>query len=174
MDLPASPAFRYQADELELFARARQWKAYWVSRIAPFIRGDVLEVGAGVGTNTRLIRPLSRGRYLCLEPDDRLLKQLKRDIGKDADVDTATGVVTSLDSSDRFDVVIYIDVLEHIADDVGELVRVAKHVNPGGHVIVLSPAYQCLYSAFDQTLGHYRRYNRSSLLRCAPPGSSLI
>ncbi len=44
--------FVYQGQELDLFARARNWKAYWRSHVEPFLSGDVLEVGAGSGVNT--------------------------------------------------------------------------------------------------------------------------
>jgi SAM-dependent methyltransferase len=166
--------FRYEADELELFAKATNWKAYWASRIAPFIKGDVLEVGAGLGANTELLRSFSRGRYVCLEPDAQLIRQLQIRLKVTSNVETLNGVVASLAPREQFDTAIYIDVLEHIEDDVAELDRVAKHIKPNGHIVVLSPAYEALRSPFDEALGHYRRYNRSALVRCTPPGSSVI
>jgi SAM-dependent methyltransferase len=166
--------FRYQADELELFAKATNWKAYWASRLAPFIKGDVLEVGAGLGANTELLRSFSRGRYVCLEPDSQLIRQLQIRLKVTSNVETLNGVVASLAPREQFDTAIYIDVLEHIEDDVAELDRVAKHIKPNGHIVVLSPAYEALRSPFDEALGHYRRYNRSALVRCTPPGSSVI
>jgi SAM-dependent methyltransferase len=166
--------FRYEADELELFAKATNWKAYWASRLAPFIKGDVLEVGAGLGANTELLRSFSRGRYVCLEPDAQLIRQLQIRLKVTSNVETLNGVVASLAPREQFDTAIYIDVLEHIEDDVAELDRVAKHIKPNGHIVVLSPAYEALRSPFDEALGHYRRYNRSALVRCTPPGSSVI
>jgi SAM-dependent methyltransferase len=103
-----------------------------------------------------------------------LVQQLKLNLGPVFHVETVTGMVASLPPLDRFDTAIYIDVLEHIEDDRAELSAVAKHIRPGGHIIVLSPAFQALYSPFDEAIGHYRRYSRSSLLRCAPPGFSLM
>jgi SAM-dependent methyltransferase len=166
--------FRYEADELELFAKATNWKAYWASRLAPFIKGDVLEVGAGLGANTELLRSFSRGRYVCLEPDAQLIRQLQIRLKVTSNVETLNGVVASLAPREQFDTAIYIDVLEHIEDDVAELDRVAKHIKPNGHIVVLSPPYEALRSPFDEALGHYRRYNRSALVRCTPPGSSVI
>ena len=43
-------AHHYPGGELELFKRATRWKAYWSSRIRPRVKGDVLEVGAGIGS----------------------------------------------------------------------------------------------------------------------------
>lgn len=166
--------FRYQGDELELFAHATNWKTYWASQIAPFVKGDVLEVGAGVGANTRLLSSVSCGRYVCLEPDAELVQRLKAKLESVLPINAFHGVVASLSPKERFDTAIYIDVLEHIEDDVAELAGVVKHIKPGGHIVVLSPAYQFLYSPFDKVLGHHRRYNRSTLLRCSPPGSSVV
>ncbi len=42
----------YEGSELELFARARTWKAYWSAKIRPHLGRSMLEVGAGLGTNT--------------------------------------------------------------------------------------------------------------------------
>jgi SAM-dependent methyltransferase len=165
--------FRYQTNELALFAQATNWKAYWASRISPFIKGDVLEVGAGLGANTAMLSSLSRGRYVCLEPDRELIQQLQQNFTFGSPLDAFNGGVASLSQEERFDTAIYIDVLEHIEDDAAELASVAKHIRPGGHIIVLGPACQALYSPFDEALGHYRRYNRSTLLRCSPPGSSV-
>ena len=38
----------YIGNELELFKNATNWKKYFCSKIAEFIHGDVLEVGAGI------------------------------------------------------------------------------------------------------------------------------
>ncbi len=73
----------------------------------------------------------------------------------------------------QFDTIIYIDVLEHIEDDRAELERAAALLRPGGHVIILSPAHQNLYTPFDKAIGHFRRYNRSMLEALSPAGLRL-
>ena len=65
---------------------------------------------------------------------------------------------------------LYIDVLEHIEHDLDELARAASHLAPGGHLVVLAPAHQALFSDFDRAIGHYRRYNRAGLQKLAPAG----
>ena len=79
------------------------------------------------------------------------------------------GTVVDL-GPERFDTLIYIDVLEHIQDDAAELRMAAERLEPGGRLIVLSPAHQFLYSPFDQAIGHYRRYNRG-MLEALTPGN---
>jgi hypothetical protein len=68
--------FRYISEELELFAGVDNWKSYWSSQIQPFIAGDTIEVGAGIGANTRYLDQDGNGRWVCLEPDSRLIAQL--------------------------------------------------------------------------------------------------
>lgn len=63
------------------------------------------------------------------------------------------------------DTVLYINVLEHIEDDAGELGLVREALRPGGHVCIFVPALQALYSPFDAEVGHVRRYHRAPLCR---------
>ena len=89
-------------------------------------------------------------------------------------VQTLAGFVTTLPLYQTFDTIIYIDVLEHIEDDHGELRAACARLNPGGKIVVLSPQYPSLYTAFDRALGHFRRYTRKSLTACSPPGARLV
>lgn len=159
----------YVGSELLVFASAANWKRYWMSRVAAFVAGDVLEVGAGIGSNTVLLRSLSSGKWLCLEPDPDLLEQCVESVQqRGLRVDTMLGTEETLPEGRCFDTALYIDVLEHIEDDAGELSRVARHVRSHGHIVVLSPAHQRLYNEFDRAVGHVRRYDRQSLARCSP------
>ena len=69
--------YEYVGGELDLFARAVNWKRYFRSELAPFIRGDVLEVGAGIGEPTRHLGDGRQRTWLCLEPDPRLAGRLR-------------------------------------------------------------------------------------------------
>jgi SAM-dependent methyltransferase len=79
------------------------------------------------------------------------------------------GTVRDLPAETRFDAILYVDVLEHIEDDAGELATAARRLRPGGVLIVLAPAHNWLYSPFDRAIGHYRRYTRRSLATVGPP-----
>jgi len=76
--------------------------------------------------------------------------------------------VADLNGADRFDAIVYIDVLEHIENDVDELSKAADLLKVAGHLVILSPAHQWLYTPFDREIGHYRRYSKKSLLRVIP------
>jgi SAM-dependent methyltransferase len=178
---PASSSHAYVGQELELFAHARNWKRYWSATIRPYLRGDVLEVGAGIGANTRLLLDEQSGaisRWVCLEPDARLLEQLRTSLNSRTDaagvrIEPRLGTMADLNPTEQFDAVLYIDVLEHIADDSDEMRRAAAHLREGGRCIVLSPAHQWLFSEFDAAIGHHRRYSRKSLKAAAEGVHSL-
>ncbi len=157
--------------ELNLFAAAWNWKSYWSGQIHPFLRGDILEVGAGIGSNTRFLDPKGgTGPWVCLEPDPKLIGQLVKSLRETESRrahETVCGTLKSL-ADQQFDTIIYVDVLEHIENDREELNQAASHLRPGGHLIVLSPAHQRLFSPFDAAVGHFRRYNRPMLQTISP------
>jgi SAM-dependent methyltransferase len=167
-------ACSYPGTELETFARARRWKAYVGTCMAGALHGDVLEVGAGLGASTRALRGAAQRSWTCLEPDAALASALRRSTGDLAwPVRVVTGTMTDLAAEERFDAIVYLDVLEHIEDDRSELARAASHLAPGGRLVVLSPAHPFLYTPFDRAIGHYRRYTRRSLLAVAPTGMAV-
>ena len=62
-----------------------------------------------------------------------------------------------------FDVVTMMDVLEHLRDDDRALREVWRVLRPGGALILTVPAYQHLWSAHDEALHHFRRYEKAGL-----------
>jgi hypothetical protein len=74
----------------------------------------------------------------------------------------------ALSWEEHFDSILYIDVLEHIEDDKGELRRAERHLAPGGYLVVLCPAFQVLFSEMDRALGHFRRYTKETLAAVFP------
>jgi SAM-dependent methyltransferase len=64
-----------------------------------------------------------------------------------------------------FDIVIMLDVLEHIEDDAAFLQQeVVPRLKPGSHLVISVPAHPKLFTSHDAFLGHYRRYTRHQLL----------
>lgn len=163
---------KYVGSELELFSRAHHWKGYFCAQIKPFLGPEVAEVGAGLGGTTRIL--LADGarhlRWVCLEPDAEMAGQIVQ-LPNFCEVHCST-LEPLPDSS--FDSILYIDVLEHIEHDRAELESALRRLRPGGHLIVLSPAHQFLFSPFDQAIGHFRRYSRAGLIASGPAGSRLV
>jgi SAM-dependent methyltransferase len=163
--------FRYVGEELDLFRHAVNWKRYYASRLLPFITGDTLEVGAGIGGTSRFLCDGSQRSWTCLEPDRTLMDSLKAVLHADplpVPVRVLPGTVADLPTDEHFDTILYIDVLEHIMDDRSELDRSSAHLRPGGLIVVLSPAHDWLFSPFDRAIGHYRRYSIGRLRELTP------
>jgi SAM-dependent methyltransferase len=159
----------YVGSELELFADVDNWKSYWSRKLRPFITGDILEVGAGMGVNTPFLDPGGRGRYVCLEPDPRLIEDMQSNLGQAGGrYEIVCGTLQDIDRTPQFDTIVYIDVLEHIGDDRQELADAAARLKKNGRLVVLAPAHQQLFSPFDAAIGHFRRYNCSMLREISP------
>jgi len=167
--------YKYPGEELALFQHARRWKNYFSTRIKPYIKGKVLEAGAGIGNNTNLLNDGSYGTWLLLEPDTEMARGLQKSIDNNkypANCRLQKGTVYDL--TEKFDTIIYIDVLEHIKEDKEELKKAAALLNEGGRIIVVSPAFNHLYIRFDKVIGHFRRYNKKMFKQISPDCASLI
>jgi SAM-dependent methyltransferase len=62
-----------------------------------------------------------------------------------------------------FDSVVYVNVLEHIEDDLAELRTAYRLTRPGGSLALFVPAMPSLYGSLDYKSGHYRRYTPHGL-----------
>ena len=165
----------YPGQELELFQHATNWKSYFRSVIAPYLTGDVAEVGAGLGGTTAVLNDGSPRSWLMLEPDPSLAELAQAKILSGELPANASLNIGGLEAGvAEFDAILYIDVLEHIEADRQELELAASRLRSSGHLIVLSPAFGFLFSPFDEAVGHFRRYTKSSLLTAAPSELELV
>jgi SAM-dependent methyltransferase len=164
--------FTYIGNELQLFREAENWKSYYGRIVAPFVGHRVLEVGAGLGATTlHLCRGPERA-WTCLEPDDMMADDIAHQISEGrlpSGCKLRRGTVADLDAQDSFDTILYVDVLEHIKEDGAEMRRAAEHLAPGGSLIVLAPAHNWLFTPFDESIGHFRRYDRKTLAAAIAP-----
>ena len=170
-------SFAYVGSELEIFAHAHRWRAYWKSQILPYVGQNVLEVGAGIGSVTRLLCAPEMKRWVAMEPDPSMgqrLRQMAERGELERNCVVRVGTVADLDPAESFDSILYIDVLEHIKDDRIELEKALHHLEPNGHLIVVAPAHQSLFTPFDSAIGHFRRYSLSTLATLSPPGARMI
>ena len=159
------PKFSYVGKELDNFSIVVNWKTYWSSMITPYLGKHVLEVGAGIGSSTEVLCSMSSAEtWHCLEPDSNNIAILnnKKNTGNLPSYCTfLLGTIESLGPNERYESILYIDVLEHIEDDQREISEAARHLKDKGYLIILGPAFPILYSEFDKAIGHFRRYTRS-------------
>jgi SAM-dependent methyltransferase len=70
----------------------------------------------------------------------------------------------------RFQVLLLLDVLEHLAEPKPFLSRCLAELPALEHVLIMVPARQELFGGYDTYYGHYRRYDLASAAAlCAPP-----
>lgn len=158
----------YIGDELDLFKNATNWKSYFSGKLSPYISGHVLEVGAGIGINTPfLCRKETSAKvdsWTLLEPDPHLAARIPKSLPGDLAIETKVinGTITSA-REQIYDTIIYIDVMEHIEHSHKEVALAKEHLSKDGRLIILAPAFNWLYNAFDKRIGHFRRYDKAVL-----------
>lgn len=138
-----------------------------VSLFSEYLGSRVLEVGGGLGQISEVLVD-SDIDLLTLEPDPHLFGKLEEKFHPLPRFEVQNLTVESLlvegKLAAEFDSAIYINVLEHIADDSAELINVRKLLKSGGNVVVFSPALPILYGTMDGLSGHFRRYTKSELI----------
>jgi ubiquinone/menaquinone biosynthesis C-methylase UbiE len=65
--------------------------------------------------------------------------------------------------SEKFDVVVTLDTIEHVPDDYKAIAEISRVLKPGGILLINVPAYQWLWGPHDVALMHHRRYSRTQL-----------
>jgi SAM-dependent methyltransferase len=74
------------------------------------------------------------------------------------------GDVASLPlASGAFDLVCALDIIEHVENDDGALSELTRVTRPGGTVLISTPLHSSRWTAFDEFVGHRRRYEPSQL-----------
>jgi 2-polyprenyl-3-methyl-5-hydroxy-6-metoxy-1,4-benzoquinol methylase len=154
------------AQDLERLGTARHFFDWVLDEFDPYLRGRVLEVGAGLGTIThRLVERDPDLSVVALEPADNVYTGLAAFAALEPRVVAHQRTLAEhpVDPDGRFDAVVYLNVLEHIEDDARELRLAADALRSGGALLVFGPALQWLYSELDYRAGHYRRYGLARL-----------
>jgi SAM-dependent methyltransferase len=132
-----------------------------------FLGKRILEVGSGVGNQTRFFD--DRERVIASDIEPHYLRELSAKYTGRANVRVASFSfpLAEADEADlareKVDTIVCLNVLEHIEDDRGTLGGFAKALGQGGHLVLLVPAGPHLYGTLDVYLRHFRRYGREAL-----------
>jgi SAM-dependent methyltransferase len=62
-----------------------------------------------------------------------------------------------------FDLIVLLDVLEHVSDDEAALDALGRLLKPGGSLLITVPAFPFLWSPHDEVHHHFRRYRLGEL-----------
>ncbi len=117
---------------------------------------EVLDVGAGSGIfSRRLLRSGICQRAICVDPE-------YAQEHTEAVDGHPIRFVRSIDNPGQ-ELVLMMDVLEHVDDDVGLLRQYTEHLSGDGRVLISVPAFPSLWSGHDVFLEHRRRYTKDML-----------
>jgi hypothetical protein len=114
----------YICNVLRLFPYAQNCKRYYGNLIDPYIKGKVLEVWADMGSTTTYLCDGHHEEWLCLQPDPTLYTEGKGKMdGKALPgwYKSQQDVSADIDATEKYDTILYIDVIEHVEDDRRDL-----------------------------------------------------
>jgi len=141
---------------------AANYRAAVLREFAGHLRGRVLEIGAGVGQITELLRQQPGvDAVVAVEPEGDYCAELRRSCPSQLIVQ---GTSAALRSHSHWDALVSINVLEHIQADTDELRRYYSLLRAEtGALCLFVPARLELYAPIDRDFGHCRRYTRVGL-----------
>lgn len=163
----------YAVDEhggqiLERLSRAPRFTLWMADVIRPYVGDRVLEIGAGTGNMSVHLMP--RSVYWATDVNPHYLNYLEtlRPTRPYMRVGYTDGMkAESFPAGQAFDTVVCLNVVEHLADDVGALRNVWHALEEKGRAIVLVPQGPRLFGSLDEVLGHCRRYTREQFAEVA-------
>jgi SAM-dependent methyltransferase len=160
----------YAGRDLEAMSFAHNYHRWILEVFSPYLGARIVEVGAGRGSFSELILRRGPESVSLVEPSEdmhRLLVQKVKSLNTTVRIQTYNAsfrsVAAQIQSQQQPDSMIYVNVLEHIEDDLGELQAAWQTLAIGGRLFLFVPALKSLYGSFDRQVGHYRRYERAEL-----------
>jgi SAM-dependent methyltransferase len=122
----------------------------------------ILDAGCGSGRNLEMLARF--GTVTGVEPAPLSVAAARaRGVGR-----VVQGSLDSLPvESNAFDLVVCLDVLEHVDDDLAAMRDLRRVTANGGRLLITVPAHRWLWGTHDELSGHMRRYTRASLLSVA-------
>jgi SAM-dependent methyltransferase len=143
------------------FVGRRQLLTGLLHDLGPRPTWRVLEVGTGTGANLPVLKALGVRQVVGCDLSADALQYSRQTSG----LAFAQADASSLPfASNSFDVVVAADVIEHVDDDGAALREFARVLKPGGHFVLMVPAFPSLWGPQDIVAHHRRRYRRKGLL----------
>lgn len=162
-----TPADDVGAETLRRMATLEAYNRWLHGRFETYLGRRVLEIGSGIGNQTRYFA--DRERVIASDIDPYYVNVLRSRFGGLPNVRMASFrfPLTQADREDlraeRIDTIVCLNVLEHIEDHRSTLKDCAAVLPPGGHLVLLVPAMPALYGTLDKALQHFRRYETEPL-----------
>ena len=158
-------------DNQQIFSEKGNNFYNWIfEEIKPYLRGNILEIGSGVGNFSKILLENFPDNQLILSDFDKyFLSMLSKKYSKNDKI-----IIEYLDLNNieifknnnyKIDTCIAINILEHIDNDIKALENIYNILEPDGKLILLIPAHKFLYNIIDKDIGHYRRYTKKEIIK---------
>lgn len=157
-------------ETLKAISAADAFNSWMYETVAPFLHGNVLEIGSGIGNISKCF--IDAGKNISLSDlRENYLKHLKDDYGKNPSVKGIFNLDLVhpdfknkyADVLNTYDGIFALNVIEHIKEDELALTNAYTLLKPGGTLLILVPANAWMYNGLDKDLHHYRRYSLKEL-----------
>jgi SAM-dependent methyltransferase len=148
--------------EFAALSEAKNYRTALLREFSEHLRGNVLEVGAGIGQITaELLKNPAIRRLVSIEPDRKFFARLSAAFPAHQVI---AGTIEDLKGDESWNAILNVNVLEHIEDDERELaVYRQKLAREKGTLCLFVPARPEIYAPIDKDFGHFRRYTKPDL-----------
>ena len=154
--------FNYDGWELNFFDNAKNYRDYQIDIIKKELKGTVAEIGPGNGSLCEKYNTYC-DNVVLFEPSKNLFKNLETKFQSDEKIKINNSEFSS--SNKKFDCFLLMDVIEHIENPQTLIKSLYDSLNENGKILINVPAFQHLYSKFDEDVGHFKRYTKSSFVK---------
>ncbi len=122
---------------------------------------EILDIGCGAGTISAALARL--GKNVTAIDNYKPYLDLAKQKNAGLKIKYVCGDCTKYKFNKKFDAIVLSGVLEHVKGDKLMLEKIHGLLRTGGRLVLLTSAYSNLYSNFDKSVGHYRRYDEAEL-----------
>lgn len=151
----------YEVESKHWWFRAR--RDILTNLIVKYIsQGNILDVGCGTGFILESLKNVNTSKFETWGID---ISEIAVEVCHEKGLaNVAQGLLEANDlPTDYFDLVMFLDIIEHLDQDSSALVNAKHYLKNQGKILITVPAYQFLWSAHDEIHHHKRRYTKQKL-----------
>src|SRR5919198_3629845 len=162
-------------NNLEFCAQSHCFTNWLYNEVSAGLKGDVLEIGSGIGTfSEKIIRdkPLT-SHVMLTDIAPSYIEALTKKFSSNNNNNNNNVSVSRLDLNrnedyekigyGKFDSILGLNVLEHVENDEFALQQLYRMLKDEGTMVLLVPCHKFLYNVLDKKAGHFRRYTKKEL-----------
>ncbi len=140
----------------------REIVRHWLDK-AGALRKEASLLDCGAGSGFFAMECNHRCRALAMDHHPVALERMRELLPADQVIKGSAESIPLEAAS--VDAVTALDVLEHVKEDARAAAEIRRVLKPGGLLVATVPALMSLWSDWDVSLGHYRRYHHKELLQ---------